>query len=499
MSPSFNRRDFHLLAAGAVASTATAATISTSWADEAVDVAWRSADPHLSGNFLPVERETSVDDLRVVSGRIPPALKGAYMRNGPNPLFKPIAFAYPMDGDGMIHAVYLEGGRARYRNRFVRTRDLAVEQRAGRAVYGSFSRPVPVDPQLLQAGDNPGPYKNGAFINVIRHGGRLIALNETTSSYEMSMELETLGEWKAGTDRPLLLGAHNRHHPRSGELVALQYSWREPVVHFHRIDKAGTLLKTISVPMAMPTMVHDFVLTEHYIVLIAGPAVFDLEAARAGQPMLQWRPGLGMRIAVIPLDGGPLRWIEGDPFFVFHFANGFERQGRIIVDYAHHDSFGAHQPPGTPPSFRRMTIDLSRKSFSVAAFSDLLIEFPRVSDRREALPTRYAYMPTRSASLLVPNPPSAVFNTMLKVDTETGAVTSHDFGNQIIGEGAFVPRPGSTREDDGYIATFVFDPVSSGSSLTLLHADKLEAPPAAVIQMPQRVPQGLHGNWIARR
>ncbi|MEI9942193.1 MAG: carotenoid oxygenase family protein [Pseudomonadota bacterium] len=69
-----------------------------------------------------------------------------------------------MDGDGMIHAVYLDAGRPRYRNRFVRTRDLAVEQRAGRAVYGSFSKPTPVDPKLLRAGDNTGPYKNGAFI-----------------------------------------------------------------------------------------------------------------------------------------------------------------------------------------------------------------------------------------------------------------------------------------------------------------------------------------------
>ncbi len=499
MSSTFNRRHFNLLAAGAVASTATAATVSTSWADEAVDVPWRSDDPHLSGNFLPVERETSSDDLRVVSGRIPPTLKGAYMRNGPNPLFKPISFAYPMDGDGMIHAVYLDGGRARYRNRFVRTKDLAVEKRAGRAVYGSFTRPAPIDPALLQSGDNPGPYKNSAFINVIRHGGRLIALNEATSSYEMTMDLETVGEWRAGTTQPLHLGAHNRHHPRTRELIALQYSWREELLRFHRISKAGTLVKTISVSMAMPTMVHDFVLTERYIVLIAGPAVFDLEAARAGQPMLQWRPGLGMRIAVIPLDGGPLSWIEGDPFFVFHFANGFERGKQIVVDYAQHDSFGAHQPPGKPPSFRRMTIDLARKSFSVTAFSDLVIEFPRVNDRREALATRYVYMPTRSGSLKVPNPPSAVFNTLLKVDTETGAMTSHDFGNQVIGEGAFVPRPGGTREDDGYIATFVFDPACNESSLTLLHADKLDAAPAAVIRMPQRVPQGLHGNWISRQ
>jgi carotenoid cleavage dioxygenase-like enzyme len=41
------------------------------------------------------------------------------MRNGPNPLYKPIAFTYPTDGDGMIHAVYFDSGRAHCRNRWL--------------------------------------------------------------------------------------------------------------------------------------------------------------------------------------------------------------------------------------------------------------------------------------------------------------------------------------------------------------------------------------------
>jgi carotenoid cleavage dioxygenase-like enzyme len=43
----------------------------------------------------------------------------------------------------------------------------------------------------------------------------------------------------------------------------------------------------------------------------------------------------------------------------------------------------------------------------------------------------------------------AVFNTLLKFDTETGKTARHDFGNQIVGEAAFVPKPGGRREDDG--------------------------------------------------
>jgi carotenoid cleavage dioxygenase-like enzyme len=106
----------------------------------------------------------------------------------------------------MIHAVYLNNGKARYRNRFVQTKSLAVERRVGKAVYSGFARPLRVDPALLQPGDSPGPFKNGAFISILRHAGHLLALNEATTCYEITTELETIGEWKASTDAPIRLG-----------------------------------------------------------------------------------------------------------------------------------------------------------------------------------------------------------------------------------------------------------------------------------------------------
>ncbi|WAI81766.1 MULTISPECIES: carotenoid oxygenase family protein [Achromobacter] len=72
-------------------------------------------------------------------------------------------------------------------------------------------------------------------------------------------------------------------------------------------------------------------------------------------------------------------------------------------------------------------------------------------------------------------------------------------GNQIVGAAAFVPKPGGgTTEDDGYLAAFTYDPVRQGSNLVLLDASRIDEAPVAVIEMPQRVPQGLHGNWISR-
>lgn len=90
--------------------------------------------PDLAGNLLPIDREADVPDL-AVSGRIPAGLRGSFVRNGPNPMFPPIGRYHMFDGDGMLHRVRFEGGRASYRNRWIRSKGLQAEIGIGRAAY----------------------------------------------------------------------------------------------------------------------------------------------------------------------------------------------------------------------------------------------------------------------------------------------------------------------------------------------------------------------------
>jgi carotenoid cleavage dioxygenase len=253
------------------------------------------------------------------------------------------------------------------------------------------------------------------------------------------------------------------------------------------------------VTIAAPSMIHDFVLTERYLVLLIGPAVFDMAAMAQGQAFLQWRPELGTRIGLVPLDGGDVRWIEAEAFFVFHFANGFERGGRIVIDHVRHArlNLGYGARSGGPPKLRRLVIDPGRGTIEQAALAEAGVEFPRIDDRAVARAHRFIYVPTRTDSLTLANPPSATFNCLLKVDAESGAIRSHDFGNHVAGEAVFIPR--GAGEDAGLVATFLYDPAAGASDLALLDARAIDAEPVAVIRMPQRVPQGLHGTWIPAR
>lgn len=78
---------------------------------------WTSENLFLTRAFRPVFDERDDTDL-VVEGHLSPGLRGVFMRNGPNPQFKPDDhYAYPFDGTGMVHAIYIDGGRAHHRLR----------------------------------------------------------------------------------------------------------------------------------------------------------------------------------------------------------------------------------------------------------------------------------------------------------------------------------------------------------------------------------------------
>ena len=68
-------------------------------------------NPYLHGPYAPVREEVSIDQLQV-KGEIPKDFAGAYYRNGPNPKKTPSGMHHWFDGDGMVHAIFFEDGKA---------------------------------------------------------------------------------------------------------------------------------------------------------------------------------------------------------------------------------------------------------------------------------------------------------------------------------------------------------------------------------------------------
>ena len=111
----------------------------------------------LTGNFVPTFDEVTETSLEV-TGAIPKELNGRYLRNGANPQSGESAHWFL--GNGMIHGVELEGGKANwYRNRYVRT--------------PIFEQPD-ADP-MASMGDLSYSLAN---THIVGHAGKILALEE---------------------------------------------------------------------------------------------------------------------------------------------------------------------------------------------------------------------------------------------------------------------------------------------------------------------------------
>ena len=84
---------------------------------------------------------------------------------------------------------------------------------------------------------------------------------------------------------------------------------------------------------------------------------------------------------------------------------------------------------------------------------------------------------------------------MVKLDTNTGNFTTRDFGtDRYTSEALFVPRPGASADDDGYLLSFVYDARVHRTEIVILDARDLEHEIAAV-KLSHHVPFGFHGHF----
>ncbi|MGH7011033.1 MAG: carotenoid oxygenase family protein, partial [Caulobacteraceae bacterium] len=197
-------------------------------------------NPYLSGNFAPVREESDFD--LAIDGALPAELAGAFYRNGPNPQFEPGPDYHWFGGDGMIHAVFVEEGKARYRNRFVQTPKWKLENAAGRRLFATFGNPIGSDPSVI------GKDGGTANTNIVWHAGRLMALEEGHPPTELDPEsLETRGYLQAYGGK---VTAHPKIDPVTGEMIWFAYMVGEaggspfsPTVSYGVTDKTGKVIR----------------------------------------------------------------------------------------------------------------------------------------------------------------------------------------------------------------------------------------------------------------
>jgi len=440
-------------------------------------------NPYLVGNFAPVPAERDDPDLEI-TGAIPPELDGLLLRNGPNPVVMPDPATYHWFlGDGMLHGIELHGGKARYRNRWVRT-PIACEQ-------------------LGEAAPPGQPEVNGiesrANTHVVSHGGRIYALIESSLPTEVLPDLATVGPEDFGGALRSPFTAHPKSDPTTGELVFFGYDFfGPPFLRYHVLGPKGDL-RTEEIDIPSPVMMHDFGVTTSHVVWMDLPVVFDMSLVGVQPFPFTWRPDNGARVGVMPRSGSnaDVVWIDIDLCYVYHVLNAYEEaDGTITMDVVRYpDMFATdvHGPGASVgPTLHRWSIDAARGVVKTKALDDASQEFPRVDDRLVGRPHRYGY----AAELTVDERWEA-FGGLRKHDVVSGGVERHEVGaGRAAGEPVFAPAAADAGEDHGWVLSVVHDATRGASDVIVVDASDFTAPPVATVHLPRRVPFGFHGSWV---
>jgi carotenoid cleavage dioxygenase len=378
----------------------------------------------------------------------------------------------------MIHGVRLENGKAKwYRNRWVKTRSLLEGK------------------SFVDQNGNVDLTVGTANTNIVGHAGRIFALVESSFPTELTGELETVGTCDFRGRLKTAMTAHPKCCPLTGELHFFGYSFLYPFLTYHRLDAGGNLVQSEVIEVKGPSMFHDFAITERHVIFMDLPIVLNLEKVMSRGMPYEWNDDYGARVGVMPRGGNnaDVRWFEIEPCYVFHPFNAFESGGKIVVDVARYPQLWRAGSDTFAPAFaHRWTIDPAAGRVAEQPLDDRAVEFPRIDDRRGGVSHRYGYAVTNHAGV------SEKGQQLIKYDLERGNAEVHTFSSgQAPGEAVFVPASGGASEDEGFLMTFVYDENRNGSDMVILDAHEFAKPPIATIRLPQRVPFGFHGNWIA--
>lgn len=438
-----------------------------------------SPNPYLNGIHAPMRQEVTLQNLSV-TGTIPAALNGRYLRMGPNPMAPNPAKYHWFAGDGMIHGIRIEDGQAVwYRNRWIRSE--AVTKALGEVRT-----------------EGPRHVFDTVNTNVVGFAGKVLGVVEAGST---PVEIGDLLETRRYTDFDGTLHgsftAHPHVDPLTGEMLGICYDvskWTS--VRYVVITPDGRTRREVKIPVKHGPMIHDSAFTQRFAIILDLPVTFSLKAAASGYNFpYRWNKSHKARVGLLPREGDAkdIIWCPIDPCYVFHAVNSYDAaDGTVILDVVVHDRMFANSTAG-PDSLRtgleRWILDPSTRAVEQIVLDATPQEFPRPDERLLGQPYRYAY----TMALTSPFVGTGLF----KHDLLNGTRETHDFSpHRHPCEFTFAPAYAEAEEDEGWLIGFVIDTASETTDLVILDARNFSGAPQASIHIPHIVPTGFHGNWI---
>lgn len=437
------------------------------WTMDRYGGAGDQGNPYLQGNFAPVRDQVLTDQLKVV-GEIPKELSGLYLRNGPNPMTSPNHKKYHwFTGEGMLHGVRIEQGKALwYRNMLVQS-----------------------------GGASPNTH-------VISHADKIYAIVEAGGRpVEIDQQLNSLASEPFHGTLQAGFSAHPKLDSVSGEMHAICYDYANDLdnVQHVTVAKDGRIKGAQAIPLPSRSMVHECAITKNYVLILDLSILFSFYKLGRGYFPFAWNDEHQARIGLLNRhgDSNQVKWFDIDPCYVFHTVNAHEdSQGNVVLDAMRYQRLFDNDWNGPfsedPALLTRWVLNVSQGTASEQQLDDMPTEFPRIHPDLAGQFNRYGYCLGIGAGIM-PD-----FGRIVKYDLVNQSSEIAELGaNRMAAEPVFIPAASQRSEDEGYLMTYLYDRTLDRSDLVIYNAQDLRAGPIAEIRLPQRVPFGFHGSWVA--
>jgi carotenoid cleavage dioxygenase-like enzyme len=293
--------------------------------------------------------------------------------------------------------------------------------------------------------------------------------------------------------------AHPKIDPLTGEYIGFGYEaggLLSKDIFVFSADRQGNVNWSTTVQAPYAGMMHDFAVTQDYIVLYLTNMVADMDRIRAGGVHFTYDGSVPCYMGVMRRggDGKDLKWFRGANLFCTHVMGGWSEGNKIVTDWDGGESnqfpFFPSKEPFEPTKatglIRRFTIDLSSKTDDRYQTETL---FPQVNgvlsrqdDRYHTLPYRYGYLQSAGGWAII--------------DHGDKVVTQVTVPDYRLSEMTFVPRNKNAPEGDGYLIGIGSSVKEGGrSDLILVDTKEPQAGPVARVKMPFQVVGQVHGFW----
>ncbi|MDV6378722.1 carotenoid oxygenase family protein [Sporosarcina sp. GW1-11] len=476
-------------------------------------IAEDETNPFLLGHFESVSKEyTATTESLEVIGEIPKDLNGVYVRNGHNQVHAPMGVYHPFDGDGMLHAVHFEDGKATYRNRFVRTTGFLAEEAAGKSLWSGI-----LEPHLTtrQGWGSMGTMKDNAGTDVIAHGGKLLAsmsqCSEINRMDPVTLEMLEPDSWNT-TLAPQGICSHFKVDNDTGELMFFNFSETYPYMNYGVVGPDSELKHYVPIDLPGVRWPHDLGVTKNYSILHDLPFIFDPKLLEKGQRKVTFFDDMPARFGIIPRHGTneDVKWFEAKSCFILHLSNCYEDGDNVIMEGC--VTFNPGKPEvgkqasnatdkikeamnKTATQYRmyRWTFNLKTGKTKEEFLDEEATEFPVVSNDYVGKKYRYSYNSTLNSDIDKP----WYLTGLIKYDLQEGTSQKYEYGEGRLGsEPHIARRKNAVAEDDGYLITLVTDLNENRSECLILDASDFSKGPVARIMLPHRIPTGAHGAWV---